>query len=197
MIDLPEYPSPNGAAPIYLDAGGILKGGLGAPDQRINRLGSRFGIAVTMPPLPTAKLGRIWVARLIRAQQEGGRIEWPLLDFEPGSPGNVLIAGAGQSGTTLNVDGATPNYVFREGQPFSIFTDDRHHMMMVATETIASGSGTAALPLASPIRVQHADNDPCHFGKPMIEGFVIGDQRQWQLALEHYVSLEYEIHERA
>lgn len=197
MIDLPDYPAPNGATPVYLDKGGITRGGLGAPDQRVNRLGGRFGLAVTMPVLPSAKLGRKWVARLIRAQEEGARMEWPQLDFDVGEPGTVRINGAGQAGSTLAVDGASPGYAFREGQFFSIITGGAHHIYMVTTETLANGSGQASLPIWPPLRVQHADNDLCEFRKPLIEGFVQGDVAQWELQLGNFIGLQFEIYERA
>lgn len=196
MIDLPDTPSPQSGAPIYIDAGGTVKGGLGSPDQRVNRMGSRFGLMVTMPPLKSAKVGRQWVSRLIQAQSEGGRMAWPLNGFDPGLPGDVLVSGSGQAGSTLNVKGATPNYIFREGQFFSIVTASVHHVYMVGAETIASGTGTASLPIAPMLRVQHLDNDECHFGQPMIEGFISGDERQWQLAIGGFVGIEFEIRER-
>lgn len=149
-----------------------------------------------MPPLQSPKVGRQWLSRLIQAKQEGGRMVWPLMGFDPGGPGSILVNGAGQDGSTLNVDGATGNYVFREGQFFSIVTSGVHHIYMVAAETIANDAGQAALPISPVIRVQHADNDVCHFGKPMIEGLVQGDVMQWNWAIGNLAYLNFEIHER-
>jgi hypothetical protein len=194
MIDLPDYPSPNDANVGLQDFGAFLTPGLGGPVQRINRLGDRFRISATMPPMPT-KTGRKWVARLIRGKREGVRMEYPLLDFAPGATGTILINGAAQAGSSLIVDGATPQYVFREGQPFSILTGGKHHLYFVATETVANGSGQATLPLTTMLRRPHADNDPCHFAKPMIEGFVMGDELSWNLSIHHLIGLQFDIAE--
>lgn len=193
MIILPDSPSPAAASPIYIDFGGIQ--GVSV-EQRVNRLGNRFGISVTMPPMRREKNGRIWESRLVQAQTEGARMEWPLMGFDAGVPGTVVVDGAGQAGTTLNVRGATPNYAFREGQYFSIETGGVHHMHQVAAETLADASGEAALPLTAMIRQQHADGDACHIARPMIEGFLRGDRRQWEYALGNFVGMSFEIHER-
>lgn len=195
MIDLPDWPRPNDANPGLVDWGAFLTPALGGPVQRINRIGSRFKIAVSMPPLPSKKEGRIFVSRLIRGKQEGVRMRFPLLDFDPGAPGVVKVSGSGQAGSTLNVKGATPNYVFREGQFFSIETGGKHHLYPVATETIASDTGTASIPLGIMLRRPHLDNDLCHFGKPMIEGFISGDEIGWNLSVERLISLQFDISE--
>jgi hypothetical protein len=149
-----------------------------------------------LPPMFHQPTGRRWLSRLIQAKQDGGRMAWPLMDLNPGGPGSVLINGAGQDGSTLNLDGFTPDYVIREGQFFSVVTSGTHHLYMAAAETIANGSGHAALPISPMIRVQHADNDVCHFGAPMIEGFVQGEVFQWNWAVTNIASLQFEIHER-
>lgn len=195
MIDLPEWPEPNGAEIGLMDFGAFLTPGLGGPVQRINRMGSRFRGNFTMPVMKSEKAGRQWVSRLVRGKQEGVRMPLPLLDFDPGSPGTVLINGAGQSGSSLIVDGAEPYYVFREGQFFSIETASKHHLYMVATETIASVTGTATLPITPMLRRQHANNDACHFAEPMIEGFIHGDEFAWSLAIGSFTELQFAIAE--
>lgn len=194
MIDLPAFPSPNGADLALQDFGTMLVPGLGGPVQRVNRMGSRFRGTFTLPPM-RMKAGRVWIARLIRGKTEGVRMPLPLLDFDPGAPGNVLINGADQAGSSLTVDGATPNYVFREGQPFSIETGGKHHLYMVAQETLANASGQATLPITPMLRRPHLNDDVCHFGKPMIEGFIMGDELAWNLALGHFVGIQFDIAE--
>jgi hypothetical protein len=196
VIDLPTFPQPASATPFFMDPGGLVKGGLGAPDQRINRLGGRFGISIELPVMQYTATARQWVSKLNQAQTNGGRIKFPQMDFAVGSPGTVLINGAGQSGSTLIVDGAAASYPFKDGQFFSIVTGGVHHLYHVTADTTANGSGQASLPIFPPLRVQHADNDVCNFASPMIEGFVMGDQRQWDLAIGNFASISFEIHER-
>lgn len=193
MIDLPDSPSPVSANPGLIDFGSILTPALGGPMQKVDRLGNRFKITVTMPPMSNPKMGRIWIARLIRGKSEGVRMEWPLQGFKPGTPGSILVNGASQSGRFLIADGATPGYVAREGQFFSIETNSQHFLYMVAEETIFNASGQATLPIEPMLRVSPANNDPCHFGKPMIEGLIMGDQFDWEMALANYIGLSFDL----
>lgn len=197
MIDLPSTPSPSGATCSLLDYGGFLTPGLGGEVQRIDRMGNRARLAVTMPPMLSEPTGRIWVRRLIAGKTEGVRMEFPLLSFKPGSPGTVLVNGANQSGRTLIVDGATPNYAFREGQPFSIVHSSRHYLHWVDAQVIANGSGQATLSISPMLRIEPANNAVCHFGKPMIEGFIMGEEWSWEMDLAHHIGIGFEVVERA
>lgn len=197
MINLPDYPGPSAAEAVLIDFGGFLQPGLGGRVQRIDRPGNRFKLVVTMPPLRSAEDGRIWVSRLIRGKSEGVRIDYPLLDFNPGTPGAVVIDGAGQAGRTLLVRGATPNYAFREGQPFSIEQDDQHYLYFVDGPALADASGDASLSISPMLRAETIDGAVCHFGKPMIEGYIMGDEWRWQMSLEHHIGIQFEIAERA
>src|SRR3546814_6357232 len=70
VIVLPSDPAPNGATPMLRDFGGTLTPFLGGPEQRINRLGTRLGIRVSMPPMRNGDNGRIFVSRLLQAKQD-------------------------------------------------------------------------------------------------------------------------------
>src|SRR3546814_1410678 len=70
VIVLPSDPAPNGATPMLRDFGGTLTPFLGGPEQRINRLGTRLGIRVSMPPMRNGDNGRIFVSRLLQARSE-------------------------------------------------------------------------------------------------------------------------------
>jgi hypothetical protein len=196
MIELPDWAIPNGAEPFLVDFGGFITPGLGGQVQRIDRMGNRFGIAVSMPPVVGKDRGRILVSRLIRGKTEGVRIEYPLLDFPPGAPGTVVVDGAGQSGRTLLVRGATPNYTFREGQPFSIESDEQHYLHFVDGQVSADSSGDAELSISPMLRIEPADGDTCHFAKPMIEGFVHGEEWRWTLTVARHMGIEFEVRER-
>ena len=196
MIDLPDEPGPVSATPALLDFGAFLTPPLGGPLQRIDRLGGRFRISVSMPPLRGAQ-GRVWVSRLIRGKSEGVRMPLPLQGFDPGAPGSPVVDTAGQAGSTLKLRGCTPNYIFREGQFFSVVTGGRHHLISVAAETIAGSDGKVTLPIHPLIRVQHLDGDVVHVGKPMIEGFVVGEELAWEMQLAGFVGLSFELQEAA
>lgn len=195
MIILPTSPGARRVTPFVLDFGGILVPDSGAATQRINRLGNRYGATFEMPPLKNADEGRIWINRLVRGQREGARMEYPLLDFKPGTPGNFVVDGNGQTGSTLVIRGGTPHYIFREGQPFSLEIAGQHYLDFVAGQVIADASGEVEITLTQMLRAQPSDGDALHLTQPMIEGWVVGDRLSWELALERTVGLSFEMHE--
>jgi hypothetical protein len=198
MIDLPAHPAPSAATPSLIDFGGFLEPMLGGAVQRIERLGNRFRINVTMPPLPSADLGRVWLSRLLRGKSEGARMEYPLLGFDPGVPGAPVVDLAGQAGRTLNLRGLTPAYAIREGQPFSVQNAaGRHFLHFADAGVVVASNGKAAVPLSPMLRFAFADGATCHFTKPMIEGFIKGDAFDWEMSLEHNLGLSFTIDEAA
>lgn len=196
MIDLPAYPGPQSAEAALIDFGVMLTPPLGGPVQRVERQGNRWRLSVTMPPLRDAE-ARIWLARLLKGKSEGARMEFPLLGFNPGSPGNPVVHTSGQTGRTLIIRGAQPNYIFREGQFISVETGGRHHLIMVDAETIVPDVGIVSLPISPMLRVAHLDGDPVHVGTPMIEGFISGEGFMWQMQLGNFMGLSFELVEAA
>lgn len=196
MIILPTWPGARKAMPRVLDFGGILQPDSGAETQRLNKLGNRYGVAFEMPPLKSnADEGMKWVNRLVRGQREGARMEYPLLDFDPGTPGNFVVNGSGQAGTMLNIDGGAPFYQFKEGQPFHLSIGGHLYFDFIAADVTANGSGAATITLTQMLRKPPIDGDALEFVQPCIEGWVVGDQLGWELALERNIGLAFEIHE--
>ena len=197
MITLPDAVVPNGIDIALMDFGGIQRPPLGGPLQRVNRLGNRYRASVSLPPIPNAELGRVVVSRLIRAKSEGIRLELPLASVDQGSPGSPLINGAGQAGSALTVDGLRPGYGYSEGFWLNVVTGGRFYLYNVAGSGKANGSGQAVIPIAPALRKSPSDNDVIHLQKPMIEGFVIGDEVGWSISLAHHIGISFEIEEAA
>lgn len=195
MIILPTSPGAQRAVPRVLDFGGIQRPGSGAKTQRMNRLGNRYGVAFEMPPLKNADEGRIWVNRLVRGQREGARMKYPLLDFDPGTPGPFVVNGTGQAGTMLNIRSGAPFYQFKEGQPFNILIGGSYYLDFIAADATANGSGAVTIALSQMLRVEPADGDALLITQPVIEGWVVGDERSWELALNRSVALTFDIEE--
>ena len=195
MITLPDYPSPAAASPALVDFGAFLTPSLGGPVQRVERMGSRFRIACQMPPMKNPDLGRKWISKLIQGKQEGARMAWPLQGFDPGSPGSPFVAGAGQSGRVVGIGGATPYYTYREGQFFSIETNGRHYLYMNTAEAFTDAAGYAPVHIEPMLRVSPNHLDPCHVGKPMVEGFIMGDAFGWEMALANFVGMSFDLTE--
>lgn len=194
-VSLPTDPAPNGAKPTYVDFGGFNEPALGGRVQRIDRPGNRFRFSFTMPPLPNKDLGRVFVARLIKGKSEGIRIPLPLLSFDPGTPGSIVVNGGGQAGTSLNVRGGTAGYAAKEGQFFSVVHAGEHVLHLITADTTLNGSGVGMLPIEPPLRVEFSDGDICHFAQPMIEGRVLGKDWDWEMRLDHSLGLAFDVEE--
>lgn len=188
-ILLPSSPGIRAAVPSLIDYGGLLKAGLGGPTQRLNRLGSRHALKISLPPMPSEPDGRLWASALRRAMQDGALYPFPQDRFSVGSPGAPLVNGAGQTGSTLVMDGFTPSYAARAGQFFSIIHNGRRYLHSATADTSANGSGQISLPIFPMLRISPADNAVCEFAAPMIEGWLDSGHFDWNLLLEPYVQI--------
>lgn len=194
MIEFPDNIAPNGATPTLVDYGGVLRSAIGGASQKIDRLGSRFRVEFTFPPMEEVD-GRIFVSRAIRAKREGLRMEYPLLSVDQGLPGAPKVSGAGQTGFTLIAKGFTPNYVGKEGYWFSIERAGQHYLHNVSANFAANAVGAATISIFPALRIPFLDNDILHFNKPMIEGLVDGDEMGWQMSLAHHIQFSITIEE--
>ena len=197
MIELPSSPGANGVAPSFADAGFTLRGGIGGPNVRVDRPGSRYRAQISYPPMEKADAD-VFVSRLIRAKSEGLRIPYPLLGVSQGVPGAPVVDGAGQSGKTLNLRGLRAGYVFREGSWLSIEdATGQHYLHNVAAFAKVGGAGTIALPLSEALREPFADGATAHVAKPMIQGTVQGESVDWVIRLDHLYEVSFAIEEDA
>lgn len=195
-VQLPTSPGIQSAKPRLLDFGLLLTPPLGGPAQRLNRLGNRYAIDVSLPPLEATTAGRIYVARLLRGLTEGVIFPFPQ-DFAPGAVGTgVVVNGGGQQGSTLQLHGFPTGYVVREGQFFSFIYAGRRYLHVATADTAETG-GAMALPIAPMLRVSPNDGAVCEFAQPMIEGFLSGSALEWQLQQAPYTTLQFTITEAA
>jgi hypothetical protein len=198
MIEFPDHIAPNGASMTMVDFGGVQRPPLGGALLKVDRPGSRYRAALSFPPMVNDSDGRIFVSRLIRAKRLGLRVPYPLLDQTQGIPGAPVVNGAGQSGTTLNVRGMTPNYPGREGFWLSVVdASGQHYLHNAAGAFNASAGGLAAIPLSEPLRTPFPDGAVVHLARPMIEGIVSGNEQSWTIALERFLQFSVELEEAA
>ena len=80
IVNLPETPGPSQMVLSPQDFGGDLTPPGGGEVQRLNRLGNRWTVQVSLPPM-LPNLAREWLADLTRAVQFGGR--WRLRPVVP------------------------------------------------------------------------------------------------------------------
>jgi hypothetical protein len=195
---LPTTPSPtDGTEPSYLDWGGTLRPIFGGSLQKLRRLGDRFALSVVMPPMFTAEAGMLWVARLIAARRAGGAVlPWPQPGFTPPPSGAPRVAGAGQSGSLLTIEGFSPvDYVVREGQFFSIIHGGRRYLHQAAESRAAVDGRITALAIQPMLRISPANLAVCEFDEPKIEGMLGGDEQTWTPSTARTIGLTFSITE--
>lgn len=198
VISLPTFPSPNGMQVMLRDFGGVLTPFLGGPEQLVVRVGTRFGARVSIPPMRSDELGRIYVSRLLQGRLNGVLMRWPLLEFNPGNPGSPLVAAAASSGSSIQLKGLTAGYVVKEGQYFSIITNGRRYLYMATSDVTASGTGMATVSIFPLLRKSIATNDVVEMAQPMIEGLISpGDELGWEIASNRFMNINFTIMESA
>jgi len=165
----------------------------GGPEQRRNRMGSRYQLKVKLEPLSPEQAAE-WDD--IEDEVETCLFEIPQPDFDTGSPGSPLVNGSGQSGANLILDGLTPQYVIRKRQWLTVVTGGQHFCYRARAEVVVNGSGQVTVPLRTMLRKPHADNDVVLIAQPIMEGFVTVDEDAWMIDGNHLISLGFTIKER-
>lgn len=196
MIDLTSLTGSKGVATL-IDFSAVIESPLGGPDQKLDRLGSRFQIDFESIPLESGDDGRRYVALLQQAKRLGGRIIYPQLDFDVGAPGSTVANGAHATGTTLNIKGGTPYYTVRIGQALNVIAGGRRYLYFAATQETFNGSGAGSITLTTKMRKILAGDEVIDFAKPCVEGYIQGDEQSWDLAAQRLTSLKFVIKERA
>jgi len=159
-VPIPEFTGYARAKPRFMNFGltQTPQGGLGAVGTRLDRLGSRWALDVSLPIMPEGTELRALLVALVEASSLGASYSWPLSGLIVGTPGTPLVNGANQSGESLILDGMTPAYVVQKGQFFSIFTGGRRYLHMVRAAATVSGAGAVTLSIAPMMRVRPANN---------------------------------------
>lgn len=193
-ITLPNAPGPKGFRFNVLDFGGEITPSLGGAVQRINRLGNRYQLEVTLPSMRSRDDAMIWTTRVERAKQNGALYTVPLDGFDPGEPGSPIVSSAVGGGMSVAVSGLTPGYSFVEGQWLSIVHGGRRYLHRAALPMTATGAGTGTLTLASMLRTPLSVSDVIEVEVPKIEG-MITTPVGWEAMLEPYTNLSFTISE--
>lgn len=191
MIELPDFAKPSGFAASLLDAGFTQRGVQSL--SRIDRKGSRHRVTLTFPPFQPDQ-GRVMVGRLVRAKQEGIRVALPLLHSQ-GSPGNLVLAANVSTGRTITVEGGTPGYICKEGYWLSLEKDGHHFLHSVSAPVRFDELGEAEIVLDVMVRDAFEAGDTVHLAKPMVQGFVDGEEWQWEYLIERMIPIEFTLEE--
>ncbi|CAD7336046.1 hypothetical protein FIM10_04015 [Sphingomonadales bacterium 56] len=185
-ILLPSSPAVRSARPMVQSFGSILRPFLGGPSQRINRLGTRWALQVSMP-LMRAEVARTWTSALSRGSEDGVIMPIPQ-DIAIGNPGAPKVSAAVSAGTALPLKGLTAAYAVRAGQFLSIIRGGRRHVHIFSADAVASGSGTMTAAIWPMLRVALATDDVVEIAAPKIEGW-LDASFEWDVLLGPWVQL--------
>lgn len=191
---IPSSPGPSSVNPGYLDWGGVLRSPLGGVDQKLNRLGDRFTIDVTMNTMESDDDAAAWLAALIRGKKEGAIFPWPQ-NIEIEGAGDLAVDGANQTGTSLNVRNASAGRPFKAGQMFSVIHGGRHYLHMIIEPTVANGTGRATFSVEPMMRAQYASGAVIEIDEPKIEGFTEGNSQDWSMDVARNLGIQFRITE--
>lgn len=198
VIVMPDWVVPNGATPFLRDFGTVLTPFLGGPEQRINRLGTRFGVRITLPPAQTRSEALIIQSRLLRAREDRLRMEWMQPDFDTGAPGAPRVAAAIVSGTAVPLKGMTPGYQVKEGQFLGFVHAARRYIHIFAADGTVAIDGTLNAQVWPMLRTNLSNNDVVEIAPPMIEGLVSpGEELSWQISVDRLASFSFTLSEGA
>ena len=191
-ISLPPLPLMAEVTPQLVTYGADLTPALGGPVQRIRRFGSRYSLAVTLPPME-AKQAAYWVACLLNSEAEGQtlRLPWPQPDIGIPADLALTVTGADQTGTVLNVS-ALPDDI-----PANAFfsvpaADGREYLYSVTQAATASQTTLVVGPL---LRAPPVDGAALNFGTPVIEGFAASAGPSWKYQRNRWTNLSFTITE--
>jgi hypothetical protein len=193
VIALPSSPEPNGVSAKLLNFGRATQP-LGGDIQYVSRLGSRYVLQVSLPPMDF-ETARAWLAARLRAATEGATVtlSWP--QPTQSSLGTPLVNGASQLGSSLIADGFTASIAIPQLAYFSFEKDSHTYLHAVTSSGSASGGGAATMNIAPMLRVSPADNAALNFTTPTIEGFMDTGDVEWTMDVLMHIGVSFTITE--
>jgi hypothetical protein len=161
---------------------------------RLNRMGDRYAFDVELPAMRDVAAQEGWGdlddrdATLTLLIPQPGRIVQP--------QGLPRVNGAGQSGSSLILDGLTPQTVIRKRQWLNVTTGGRLFLYRAKSEVVANASGQVTVPLQTMLRRSPSDNDVVELEQPRIEGFATPTEDCWAIDVAGLVRPAFTIEER-
>ena len=92
--------------------------------------------------------------------------------------GTPLVAGAAQTGTSLNLDGFTAGTTLEAGDLIGV----NGELKMVTALATADGAGAMAVTFEPPLRASPADNAPVTLSQPTATFMLAEDVSRWSVA---------------
>jgi hypothetical protein len=104
--------------------------------------------------------------------------------------GTISVRGAGQTGSTLEVDGASFSVTnFLKAGDYVAFNNEFH---MVTADCDSNGLGYVSIPVAPPIRKPTNDNDLVDYNVPVLGVFMLASSAAWSTDANLYSNFSIE-----
>lgn len=194
-VTFPASPLPQSANPKPVDYGAWQAPIAGGNSMRLDRLGNRFTMDVSMPRMKPEPTGRLWVSALLRSIGNFVLFPFPQPGLVIGTPGSALIDGAGQTGSTLKLKTMTVGYVIREGQFLNADDGTYAALFMCTADTTVGSDGKATVPIWPMIRNSPQNGAPSYIAAPFIMGKLSGNEQGWTLERAGTRGLQFTITE--
>lgn len=191
-IVLPSSPKPAAVVPSLMTWGRPTSPVSGGRTRFLERIGSRFRLAVQMPPMEY-DVAREWMAARLLAMTSGDTVvfEWP--QPPQASLGTPLVNGASQLGSSLIADGFSASAAIPAFAFFSFEEDSHHYLHATTASGTASGGGAATLSIGPKLRVSPDDNAALNFTAPKIEGFMDTGDVEWNMDVLMHTYISFTI----
>lgn len=175
---------------------GNQEGVLGGADLAIPRMGDRFAVDISTAQLRQDADSRLLIALLMEATTADARIELRLPNRPAPIGSGIVVDGAGQTGSTLNVRGLFRQIEIVHGRFFSIIHAGVHFVYMTRRRVFADANGKAAIPVWPMLRFITVDGEEAAFDQPMIEGQLVGFDKGAGFERNRTKPLTFSIQER-
>jgi hypothetical protein len=186
------------AEPGMPDFGVLQKPVLGGKINKVDRLGGGHTLSYTVPPKMMEPDGRRLVARCQMAKRYGVVLEVPQVEFDVGAPGfDTMVAVPAAGGRYVQITGATPRYAVRMGQAFNITRNGHRYLYFAFSQVILDEAGAGIIELTAPLRTKLVGSEPVRLVKPVIEGWIEGDNFNWPIDMQRTTGLTFDVVERA
>lgn len=196
MIALPTCPPIRNATMRLISYATDQTPTLGGPQTRVLRLGDRWAGEFTTYPALYAEEGRVYLSRLVRGMADTVLINVPEPGMRAQNYGTPLIASGGSSGMSIQVKGLGNGRVVPEGKFLSIVTGGQRFLYQTTSQVMADVNGYATLAIFPMLRRQPAVNDVIELSAPKMEGYVQGNEVQWNITKSKRIGFVFSIQER-
>lgn len=196
MITLPTCPPARNATMRLISYATDQTPTLGGPQTRVMRMGDRWAGEFTTYVATYAEEGRVYLSRLVRGVSDTVLINVPEPGMRAQEYGTPLIATGGAFGQSIQVKGLGNGRVVPEGKFLSIITGGQRFLYQTTSQVTADGSGNATLAIFPMLRRQPAVNDVVELSVPKMEGYISGNEVQWNITKSKRIGFAFSIQER-